>query len=295
MNDTVWTRLRERAVIAVEGADARHLLQNLITCDLDKVAACGAAYGALLTPQGKVQFDFIIFVTDVAFLFDVPKILAKSFVQRLGMYRLRSAVEIEDRSEKYDVVAIWGGGPELPVAIAAAEDPRLRELGRRAIVAAGSDLSPMGAEVGLAAYETHRIGLAVPEGGPDFAYGETFPHDADLDQLGGVAFDKGCFVGQEVVSRIEHRGTARRRIISVRTNGRLEPAADILVGDQVIGTIGSVSGEIGLAMVRLDRAASATKTGKVPTAAAKPVELTIPNWARFGWPAPPSDDRDRQQ
>lgn len=273
--------LTDRAVVAVGGADAHHFLQNLVTCDLDKVPAGGAAYGALLTPQGKIHFDFIAFATADGFLLDTPKLSAPDFTKRLAIYRLRAAVEIADHSNEYDVVAMWGGDVALPTAIASAHDPRLRALGLRAIVAKGTEI---GATADAIAYAKHRIGLGVPEAGSDFAYGETFPHDADLDQLGGVAFDKGCFVGQEVVSRMEHRGTARRRIVRVRSDGELRPGAEIVAGDQSIGTIGSVDGARALALVRLDRAAAAAAAGFDAKVGGNRVELIIPEWARFNWP-----------
>jgi len=272
-------------VVAVGGADAKHLLQNLITSDLDRLGPGDAGYGALLTPQGKLQFDFIIFATGDGFLFDLPRSLAAGFVQRLGLYRLRSAVAIDDRSSDYEVVAVWGGTPAVPNAIASAIDPRLPALGLRAIVARETDLVSVGTETEANAYARHRIALGVPEGGADFSYGEVFPHDADIDQLHGVAFDKGCFVGQEVVSRMEHRGTARRRMVIARGTNDLEAGAEILAGGQPVGTVASVAGDIALASVRLDRAARAFEAGEALTAGGRPVELAIPDWARFGWPA----------
>ncbi len=114
----------------------------------------------------------------------------------------------------------------------------------------------------------------------DFAYGDAFPHDADIDQLHGVDFTKGCFVGQEVVSRMEHRGTARRRIVQVRGSD-LEGGAEIVAGSQAIGTISSSDGGIGLATVRLDRAAEAIASGQQLTAKGQAVEIVLPSWARF--------------
>jgi folate-binding protein YgfZ len=274
--------LTDRAVVAVSGTDAHHFMQNLVTCDLDKVPVGGAAYGALLTPQGKIQFDFIAFAIADGFLLDLPKMVAADLIKRLTIYRLRAAVEITDRSDEYDVVAAWGGDAALPTAIASSRDPRLAALGIRAIVAKGGHV---GANADVTAYARHRIGLGVPEAGIDFAYGEAFPHDADLDQLGGVAFDKGCFVGQEVVSRMEHRGTARRRVVQVRSDGELQPGAEIVAGDQTIGTIGSVDGASALALIRLDRAAAAADAGIEANAGGRRVELSIPQWARFSWPA----------
>lgn len=270
-----WTRLPDRGVVAVRGADARDFLQNLVTNDVEALAPGAAGYGALLTPQGKIQFDFIVFATGDGFLLDAPREAAPSLAQRLGFYRLRAKVEIADRSADLDVVAAWGG----PAPAGLAPDPRLAALGFRGIVAAGA-VPNAGVETSAEAYRLHRTALGVPEAGADFAYGDAFPHDADLDQLNGVAFAKGCFVGQEVVSRMEHRGTARRRIVQVR-GSRLEGGAEIVADGQTIGTIGSVDGAVGLASVRLDRAAEAIAAGRPLTANGNPLELVVPPWARF--------------
>lgn len=274
--------------MAVGGPDARHLLQNLVTCDLDKLNPGGAAYGALLTPQGKLQFDFILFALDEGYVLDLPRALIGDFVKRLALYKLRAAVDIDDGSEALEVVAIWGGRFAPEDAFVVAPDPRHAALGLRAIIAKGSRLAAN--EAGAEAYSRHRIAVGVPEGGADFTYGDVFPHDADLDQLAGVAFDKGCFVGQEVVSRMENRGTARRRIVKATAEGALLSGADIVAGDQAIGTVGSVAGNVGLAMVRLDRAAAAMQAGTPIIAGGLPVVLTIPDWARFGWPEPGTGD-----
>src|SRR5206468_8700608 len=126
------------------------------------------------------------------------------------LYPWRAEVAVGDLTAGRSVVAAWGG--ERPVIDGiVSPDPRLAELGYRAIVAKGTAAPPDHDDAGEAAYDTHRIALGIPEGGIDFAFGEAFPHDADMDQLGGVDFDKGCYVGQEVVSRMQHRGTARRR------------------------------------------------------------------------------------
>jgi folate-binding protein YgfZ len=281
--------LPDRGVVAVGGDDARHLLQNLVTCDLDNLMMGQAAYGALLTPQGKLQFDFILYAIDGGFLFDLPRSLVADFVKRLTLYKLRAAVDIDDGSDALDVIAFWHGSLALAESFIVADDPRLTALGGRAIVTKDAAI-PADGETDPSAYERHRIALGVPEGGVDFAYGDVFPHDVDLDQLAGVAFDKGCFVGQEVVSRMENRGTARRRVVKVEADGELASGADVTAGDQAIGRIGSVAGSTGLAMVRLDRAAAAKEAGTPITAGERTLSLTIPSWARFDWPQPATGD-----
>jgi folate-binding protein YgfZ len=276
--------LSRRGVVSVGGADAVKFLNDLITSDVPTEG--NAAYGGLLTPQGKVLFDFLIFRDGERFLFDLPKTSVADFVKRLTFYRLRARVEIADLSDERIVVAAWGAAkaPSLdgPVAV----DPRLADLGYRAIVPAGSDMAPDLGEASVADYDAHRLQLGVPEGGVDFTYGDSFPHDADMDQLGGVDFKKGCYVGQEVVSRMEHRGTARRRFILAKGTGALPPVGTpVMAGDKTLGTLGSsINGE-GLALVRLDRVKDAIESGAPISAGAATVILALPTWARFGWPA----------
>lgn len=279
-----WTELPDRGVVEVGGADARHFLHNLVTSDLERVGPDRAGYGALLTPQGKILFDFIMLADGDRFLLDTPRDKASELAKRLGFYKLRAAVEIADRSAERTVIAAWDSASPPPLGAIVAPDPRLPALGFRGVVTALPEL-PGWQHATPADYTAHRIALAVPEGGKDFVFGDAFPHDADMDQLGGVDFVKGCYTGQEVVSRMEHRGTARRRIIRVRSSGNLPAAGTPLTaGGQELGTLGSVLGEVGLASIRLDRAAEAIQSGAPITAGGIAVELTLPPWAKFVWP-----------
>jgi folate-binding protein YgfZ len=274
--------LSRRGVVAVGGPDAATFLNDLITADMP--AAGIAAYGALLTPQGKILFDAIVLREGDRFLFDLPRHAAGDFAKRLGFYRLRAKVEIADLSAERNVLAAWGNGaPILDGPVAA--DPRLPALGYRAVVPAGADMAPDFDEASAADYDAHRIALGVPEGGIDFAYGEAFPHDADMDQLSGIDFKKGCYVGQEVVSRMEHRGTARRRFV-LASGATLPPAGTPVTADgKPLGTFGSSVGSTGLALIRLDRAKEAMDRGTPIFADGVPLALTLPPWAKFAWPA----------
>ena len=247
--------LDDRGVVELKGPDARALLHRLVTSDVMGLSRGEARYAALLSPQGKIAADFLI-LDDTPeggadrFLLDVPADRAPDLARKLTMYRLRAAVRIADRSAELGVTAHWPDGPGF-------RDPRHPELGTRAIgPRAGGD-----PEARLR-YDAHRIALGVPDGGRDFAYGDAFPHDANLDRLGGVDFAKGCYVGQEVVSRVHHRGTARKRIVQVGFDGRAPaPGSDITVGEIAIGTMGTSVGTRGLATVRIDRAADAAALG----------------------------------
>lgn len=276
--------LARRGVVAVSGADAEQFLNDVITSDVPK-ADGGAAYGGLLTPQGKILFDFIVFRHGGRFLFDLPRTLVADFIKRLTFYRLRAKVEIADLSDDHIVVAAWGSAipPILDGPVAA--DPRLPALGFRAVVPAGADMAADYVVAGVARYDSHRIAVGVPEGESDFTAGETYPHDSGMDQLGGVDFAKGCYVGQEVVSRMEHRGTARRRFVIATGQAPLPSAGTaVTAGGKAIGTMGSSAGGHGLALVRLDRAKAAMDAGVPIAAGSAKIALTLPEWAKYSWP-----------
>ena len=194
----------------------------------------------------------------------------------------------EDLFAALGVMAVWGTarrrrtGPGLSTA-----DPRLAALGQRVMLPphlASEAAADLGAElVEGSGYEAHRIALGVPRGGLDFIYGDAFPHEADMDQLAGVDFQKGCYVGQEVVSRMEHRGTARTRIVPVAADGFAPDAGvPVLAGDKQVGTMGSHAGEQGLAMLRLDRVTDALAAGTPLFSGGVELKPRKPDWATFG-------------
>ena len=210
------------------------------------------------------------------------------------LYKLRAKADIRDVSSDYTVAAIWGGKYEphgtgkAPLLFA---DPRLPALGSRELVTIGSDWALANEEADSATqdeYHAHRIGLGVPEGGKDYAFGDTFPHEALFDQLAGVSFTKGCYVGQEVVARMKNRGTTRKRIVPVvGTSALPAPGAPIAAGAVEIGTLGSIEGEHGLALVRIDRVAEFAQKGEALRAGDVPVRIELPSWATFSLaPAP---------
>ena len=213
--------LSDRGLLRIGGAGARDFLQGLVTCDMTKVTPDAAAYGALLTPQGKITVDFIVSERDDGFWLDCPAALADDLVKRLRLYRLRLALDIENMSATHGVAVVWDAASHATV------DPRDSRLGERVIGARG-DLALAHSEEAAALYEAHRIEIGVPRGGVDFAYGDTFPHEANMDLLNGLDFRKGCYVGQEVVSRVEHRGLARRRVTHVEFEGVAPPPGETI-------------------------------------------------------------------
>jgi folate-binding protein YgfZ len=281
--------LADRAVIKVIGDDARKFLHGLVTADMLSLTPGTARFCALLTPQGKIIADFFVAEAPAAdgggFFLDVPRALGTTLFDKLNLYKLRAKVLIEDLSEILGVLAVWDGTPAAKYGLSYA-DPRLPALGARLMIPphrAADAAREIGATL-LAAedYEAHRIALGVPRGGVDFAYGDAFPHEADMDQLGGVDFAKGCYVGQEVVSRIEHRGIARTRAVPIRYDGGApENGVAITAGERQVGTMGSAAQGRGIALLRLDRVAEATEP---LTVGGVPIHLVKPDWARFSLP-----------
>jgi tRNA-modifying protein YgfZ len=285
--------LPDRGVVKVAGPDARKFLNGLVTTDLGKVTASRACFAALLTPQGKIIADFIVAeAADGSFLLDCPRVLAPALAERLAFYKLRAKVTVENQSEGFAVVAIWGDAASAHRGVSY-PDPRLPELGLRCISPPppADAAAAFGAElVDAAAYEAHRIALGVPAGGLDFAYGDAFPHEADMDQLNGVDFQKGCFIGQEVVSRMEHRGTARSRVVPVALGadalggGAPATGSAVTADGKQMGVLGSTAGRHGLALLRLDRVDEALAGGASLQAGGVTLELVKPAWARFAFP-----------
>lgn len=281
--------LSDRGIIKVSGEPARGFLNNLVTSDIGQLAPGGARYGALLTPQGKIIADFI--VTEAAaddgggFFLDCPRALVRTLLERLNLYKLRAKIAIEDFSEGLGVMAVWDGTGATENGLLY-PDPRLPALGLRIIIPAhlaGDVAKELGATLtDEAAYDAHRVALGVPRGGQDFIYNDAFPHDADMDQLGGVDFKKGCYVGQEVVSRVEHRGSARTRVVPVRYDEHAPaPGLPVMLGEKSVGMMGSSANGKGLALLRLDRIDSADAP---LTAGGVPIRLAHADWIRFEMP-----------
>jgi folate-binding protein YgfZ len=277
--------LEGRTALRLRGPDAGKFLQGLVTNDIGKAQGADAIHAGLLSPQGKVMFDFFVVADDDGFLIDVALTKADELLKRLGFYRLRAQLEIEAQPG-IAVVAAWGEAPRPPQGAIVYADPRLRELGHRMIVPKTIAVAEFGcAAVPEGEYDALRIKLGVPEGGRDYAFGDAFPHEALFDQLNGVDFAKGCYVGQEVVSRMEHRGTARKRIVPVEGEAALPASGTSVEADgAVIGELGSVSGSAALALIRLDRAEQALAGGKQIASGGVKLKLRRPSFARFAVP-----------
>lgn len=287
--------LSDRGVVKVSGEDARGFLNGLLTTDTTQVRPGIGRFGALLTPQGKIIADFLI--TEApgghggGFLLDCPRALAPQLATRLNFYKLRAKVAVEDLSDSLGVLVLWPeAGEKAPADIAldlAFTDPRHVDLGWRVLLpedVAGKAAAVLGAKFTEARdYDAHRIALGVPRGGVDFTYSDAFPHEANMDRLHGVDFDKGCYVGQEVVSRMQHRGIARTRIVRLLLDdGAPEGGIEVVAADKSVGTMGSSANGRGLALLRVDRVADALKGGASLSAGNIPVKLASYDDIRIG-------------
>ena len=268
--------LSDRSIVQVDGADARHFLQNLITANLDKLVPGEVQTSALLTPQGKILFDFLISASgDDSYRCDIRTDLVADFIRRLTLYKLRATVTFEQLTETRVIVGWDGDAPH-----GALRDTRFPEQAHVwRLYGSGSVL-----DAEHPAWDAVRIAHGVAESGSDFALSDVFPHDVLMDKNGGVDFRKGCYVGQEVVSRMQHRGTARRRVATLTAQTDLpagnDPEAELTIraGDKPVGNIGSTAGKSALAIVRTDRVADALDQGVALTVEGIPVTLTLPDW-----------------
>ncbi|MBS3650664.1 folate-binding protein YgfZ [Pseudaminobacter sp. 19-2017] len=291
-------RLPDRALISVVGPDAEHLLQNVITADLDTLKPGEAMPSALLLPQGKILFDFLVSRSgENGLLLECRADVADDLVRRLMLYRLRAKAEISKLDQDFVTVS-WetesdsspsGSASSQPGAGSSENDSMekgLRDLRFAEPARVWRCYGDAAVETSdLARWHRFRVAQGIPESGSDYALGDTFPHDVLLDQMSGVGFRKGCYVGQEVVSRMQHRGTARRRAVIASAEGSLpSPGTEIVAAGRPIGTLGSVAGDTAIALVRLDKAKAAMDAGQPITAGEATLSLAIPSWARFTFP-----------
>jgi tRNA-modifying protein YgfZ len=251
-------RLPDRGVVSVTGADSEKLLQGLVTNDLDDLASGEARHAALLSPQGKILFDFFVIRQGDGYLLDVARTKTGDLIKRLSMYKLRADVGITDVSDSFIVYAAWGSDAKKSAeghGISFA-DPRHLSIGLRLL---SESAAPIPGADGDAShtYDALRVQLGVPEGGKDYQFGDTYPHEANFDLLNGVSFAKGCYVGQEVVARMQNKTIVRKRTIKILGNAPLSSDTDILLGDIPVGRVGTVDGRNAIAMLRLDRALEA--------------------------------------
>ena len=273
--------LENRGILNLSGDDLRPFLQGLITNDMNRLGPGKPLYAALLTPQGKFLFDFFVVEDGDHILLDCQADRREALIKRLTMYRLRSAVTIEDVTGEQVVAVVWGGDISETNGCFAFPDPRLEALGTRligppeAVAKALETCDPASQDN----WTAHRIGLGIPESGTDILPEDTFWLEANAEDLHGVDFKKGCYVGQEVTSRIKHKSTLKKRLIPLNFGDADAPAGvPVMAGEKKAGDVRSTFGNMGIAMLRIDRVAEG---GGVITADGKPAELATPDWMGF--------------
>jgi hypothetical protein len=264
--------LTDRAVVSVSGPEARAFLQGLVTNDAEKVAPGHACYAALLTPQGKILFDFLIIEDDGTLLLDCRREAREALIKRLSLYKLRAKVEIKGRDD-LAVFASWDFDLPHNQPSGYFLDPRVEGLGIRWYAANSGYRINSG---NSADFQNHRLDLCVPEG-DDFGSDKMFALDGDLDELHGVSFGKGCYIGQELTARMKHRGTARKRLMALTTRDGSPLVRDtpVTAKGRKIGAVASVYGTRGFAIIRLDRLADDMAPLEAGGTA---VNITKPSW-----------------
>jgi folate-binding protein YgfZ len=273
-------RLDDRAIVSVSGQDAEHFLQNIVTADLDVLKAGEAKPSALLTPQGKILFDFLISRNGPdAFRLECRADIADDFIRRLTLYKLRAKVGISKQDESLVAVS-WG----IDSDPSETDSSWLRDLRFPEAAPVWRSYGSPEDSGNVGAWHAFRIANGIAESGTDYALGDAFPHDVLLDQTDGVGFRKGCYVGQEVVSRMQHRGTARRRVLIVSSEALLAPGTEVTANGRPIGTLGSTADGNGLAILRIDRVKDALDADTPIEAGGIPLSVAIPSWATFTYP-----------
>ena len=286
------TLLPHRSVLRIKGEDARGFLDGLITNSMAGAVPGCAIHAALLTPQGKIITDF--FVTESAdntgFYIDAPLVASADLAKRLLMYKLRAKVEIFDHSADVGVLALWGDTFDVQQFDLAYADPRTTGAGYRLLIPqseAETITHELGAQAApLSAYHAMRVEHALPEAVFDFSLGETFPHEINMDQLGGVDFRKGCYVGQEVVSRMEHRGSARTRMILLASQKNIAASEGAMInaGERELGRAASGAHGRNLAILRLDKVLDALTAGTPIMMGGMEALPMRPRWWTRDWP-----------
>jgi folate-binding protein YgfZ len=284
MSARQFNLLPHRSVIAVGGPDRVEFLQGLISNDTTKVSPGQAIWAALLTPQGRFLNDmFVVDGGNDTLLLETERERAAGLARKLSMYKLRSKATVEDRGEMLEVAVAFGAdaAKALPIAgTTAFIDPRLPELGLRVIAPAGTAAAALQAQ-GFSAAPTHlydalRLGLGVPDGSRDLPVEKALLLESGFDELHGVDWDKGCYMGQELTARTKYRGLVKRRLFPVRVEGPLPaPGTAIRRDGQEVGEIRSGSGDRALAMLRLD-----ARDGSLTAESARIVP-EVPDWMRL--------------
>ncbi|HEV2675991.1 MAG TPA: folate-binding protein [Aliidongia sp.] len=282
-----------RGLLLLTGEDRSTFLQGLVSNDVRKLSATTAIWAALLTPQGKYLHDFFIAARGDGWLIDGEGARIADLKRRLGMYKLRAKIVLEDVTDQFEVLQAWGADAGAPLGLAepgqaiergdtvAFLDPRLGGLGLRLIAprdTGAATLEALGYAPGNHAdWDRLRLERGVPDGSRDMLLEKAILLENGFDELHGVAWDKGCYIGQELTARTKYRGLVKKRLMPIAVDGPLpEPGTLILRDGQEAGEVRSGRDGLALALVRLD----ALDAGPL-TAGEATVRPRRPDWARF--------------
>ena len=271
MPPIAYTHLTNRGIISVTGSDSRDFLQGIISNDITLVSPNKTIYAALLTPQGKYLFDFFISQSGEKLLIECEKDRVPDLMKRLRIYKLRADANLVDETETYSIFAIWGDDAAQATGLhnergLAHEisggtqfiDPRLNTAGVRSVLpieAAEAQLQSLAAEpASTSDYDLHRLKLGLPDASRDLVVDKAILIESGFDELNGVDWNKGCYMGQELTARTKYRGLVKKRLISVLIEGAApEPGTPIMVGDKNAGEMRSSNAGHGIALLRLDQ------------------------------------------
>ena len=271
---TKLAHMPDRAVVAVEGPDRVAFLQGLVSNDVALAAPGQAVWAALLSPQGKWLADFFILVDGERLLLDVEQGQAAMLAQKLSRFRLRSKVTVAVL-EGWQVHVAWGGAPEVPAGAVVAPDPRLAEAGWRVLAP-----EALAADASAEAWDAHRLALGLPEGSRDLEADKTVLLEAGFDELSGVSWTKGCYMGQELTARTKYRGLIKRRLMPVEVQGTLPaPGTPVRRGEAEVGTLRSGRGARALATLRLEALDGALSCGEAVLVPRPPPWMKLPEGA----------------
>lgn len=278
-----YTSYPDRAFLRISGAEMQEFLQGIITNDMRLLADKPGIFAAMLTPQGKLLHDFFLIKQGDGLLLELPADALESITKKLKLYRLRSRVDMADVSQQWKLIVAWGNIAQtmLPQGSISLLDPRLRGLGLRIYCPTSVPFipGPEGREAAFETYDRHRLELAIPDGSRD-ASDRNVVLELGYDQLGGVSFTKGCFIGQEVTARMHHRHVLKKCLFSIRSNGPALPAygTPVLAGDKEIGDMRSSRGDIGLAQLRIEEWQAAQSAGMALQAGDVTITATLPDY-----------------
>ena len=296
--DAAFILREDRGVLAVEGPDSRPFLQGLVSNDVERVTAGRAVYAALLTPQGRYLHDFFIAALGETLLIDAEAARRDDLRRRLSMYKLRAKVTLADATDRYEVALIYGTAVldrlGLPAEPGHARplgdgvvyvDPRLAGLGARALLPRGTAaerLAAAGIAPGNAVeYDRLRLALGVPDGSRDLPVEKAILLENGFDELHGIDWSKGCYIGQELTARTKYRGLVRKRLMPVEIAGPAPaPGTPLLLDGQEAGEMRNAVDDRGLAMIRLEYLEK-LGPGGVLTAGDARITPRKPDWAGF--------------